>query len=148
MKRPSSGNVPRLQRSHELLHALLEDAAEMLAEPVDQENSHWMLPVIDRMLSSLQDEFWLKERETYLGEVLEQYPEWQPQVQRLLEDHRILEEQLRNLRDRLERQGSGSIMTEDWQQELRDWMQALSDHEHNETRLIQEAFVLETGEGE
>lgn len=148
MNRPVRRNAPQLKRVHELLHMMLAEAEEMLAEQPDRENTRWMLPVIDKMLSCLHDEFRLKERETYLSEVIEQYPEWQPQVQRLLEDHRILEGELRELRNRLEGQPDGAVMTDRWRQHLHDWMQALADHEHNEARLVQEAFVLDPGEGE
>ncbi len=143
-----SETLGRLHRVQQLLQLLLDDAAELLAEQSDEENDQWVAEIVDKMLANLREQFRVEEQGGYLVEVLEQYPEWHPQVQHLQQEHRLLEGQLGEITARMRRQRLSGRLSPECRRQLQDWITWYRQHQHRETALVQEAFVLEVGEGE
>lgn len=139
--------VEKLQRSSALLRLLIDDLRELLEEPPDRENARWMLVVLDKMLENLEQQFELEEQQGYLADVLEQFPSWHPHVEHLRQQHALLHQQLREVRDRLAADRRKTVVHE-MRRHLRDWIQAYEDHERRERDLIQEAFTVEPGAGD
>lgn len=142
-----SSTVERLKHSNDLLHLLMDDLRELLEEPPDTENAQWTLAVLDKMLDNLQQQFELEEQQGYMADVLAQFPSWHPHVEHLRQQHTLLHQQLREMRDRLAADRSGIVVRE-VRRHFDDWMQAYDEHEQRERKLIQEAFTIEPGAGE
>ena len=138
----------RLWPIQELLRVLLDDADEMLGEAADENQDRWLDAIVEKMLANLQEQFRIEETGGYLEDVLEQYPEWHPQVVHLQQEHRLLEEQLRDVSARIKRQLDTGAVNIECRRQLRDWIAWYRQHERRERALVQEAFVLEVGQGE
>lgn len=132
----------------ELEYLLLGDLRDMLEQPFEEENARWMLSVLDALLDTLPREFALKEDGGYLQEVIDEYPSWELQVSRLREQHDTLLATLRRLRMRVAWQAPFSVLARDVRRELKDWIEALTEHNRREKSLIQTAVNLEVGAGD
>lgn len=143
-----SDTIASLRRIQQLLELLLDEALDLLSEPSDDENDRWLGIVVDKVLRNLREQFEIEEQGGYMADVLEQYPEWHPQALHLQQEHELLVTQLRqiSMRMRLER-CTGSLSPE-CRRQLEDWIKWYRQHQRRETDLIQEAFVLEVGQGE
>ena len=84
----------------------------------------------------------------YLENVLEQYPTWHSQIQHLQQEHQLLGGQLRDIAERLRREAEAGGITRQCRRQLKDWIAWYRNHQHREIKLVQEAFVLEVGQGE
>jgi len=142
---PPTGPADQLIRCVQFLRLLRDDLKVLLQEPADPASADWISALVDKLLVDVKQEFALKERGEYLGDVLEQFPSWQPQVARLLEEHQSLTERLREIRDRIAQEAAtGGLSTESCQA-LREWIDADEGHEHRERDLVQEACTHEVG---
>lgn len=128
-----------------LEYILLGDLCDLLDEPADEQNCRWMLAVLDALLDTLPREFDLEEEDGYLSEVLEHYPSWEREVERLRREHESLFARLKTLRNTIVRQASFSRIARQVRRELRDWIDLLTEHHRRETRLLQKAMNLEVG---
>lgn len=126
----------------------IEEFCSRLEQPTERVDPQELLPVLDRMLDSLQQQFDLEEEAGYLEDVLEQYPNWYPQIRHLQQEHRLLHEQLRENRERVAQETSSSALSSEARRQLLDWMKTFEAHQQRENQLIQEAFRLEVGAGE
>ena len=140
--------VERLARHRDLLAVLIDELHDLLNEPDDPTNDRFLVEIVDQMLENLDRQFELEEQDGYLADVLEEYPNWHPQVKQLLEEHRMLHEHLRQIRDRLESQVRIRTAPTAIRRQLIDWIDAYRQHDRRETDLLQEAFTLEVGVGE
>jgi hypothetical protein len=138
----------RLDRYSTLEYILLGDLRDILEEPPDQEARRWLLSVLDALLDTLPREFDLKEVDGYLDVVLERFPSWSTQVERLHRDHDILFQKLHELRERVQKHAWFAPIADEVRRDLRDWMYKLIAHNRNETRLVQTAVNLEVGAGD
>lgn len=140
--------LERLRQIQDLLQLLLVDAEEMLAEQPDCENDRWLVAIVDRMLSNLREQFQIEEAGDYMAEVLEQYPAWHPQVIHLQQEHRLLEGQLQDITARMRQELGAGRLSAECRRQLGDWIVWYHEHQRREAALVQEAFVLEVGQGE
>lgn len=131
-----------------LEYILLGDLRDLLEERADDENRKWLLAVLDALLETLPMEFDLKEEDGYLAEVLEQFPSWFTQVERLHNDHEVLFYKLKELRGRIEHDDWLGPIAGEVKRDLRDWILNLISHNRRENRLLQTAMTLEVGCGD
>lgn len=137
-----------LHHVQQLLQLLLDDAGELLVEQPDEENDQWLSVIVDKVLANLREQFQIEEQGGYMVDVLEQYPEWHPQVVHLQQEHQLLERQLREITTRMRRERLTGLLSCECRRQLQDWITWYRQHQHRETALFQEAFVLEVGQGE
>jgi hypothetical protein len=131
-----------------LEYILLGDLRDLLEESADEENRKWLLAVLDALVDTLPREFNLEDEDGYMAEVLERYPNWSNQVERLHLDHDLLFLKLKELRGRIERNIWIAPIANEVRRDLRDWILTLVAHNRGETRLIQTAMNLEVGAGD
>ncbi len=131
-----------------LEYILLGDLRDLLEEPAGEETRKWLLAVLDALLETLPREFHLEDENGYMSEVLERYPSWSPQVERLHGDHDQLFLKLKELRGRIERNIWVAPIANEVRRDLRDWMLKLIAHHRSETRLVRTAMNLEVGAGD
>ena len=141
---------PRRDLAHyeTLEYLLLGDLRDVLEEPLDDETRRWLTEVVAALLQTLPREFELEEQGGYLSEVLEEYPNWAPQVESLRSEHAALFHQLQTLHQELTRGCPAEELTDDVRTGLRDWIFALQAHNRHESRLLQTAVNLVCGGGD
>ncbi len=144
----NSRDARLLEQYSSLEYILLGDLRDILEEPPDDESRKWLLAVLDTLLETLPREFDLEEEDGYLAEVLERYPSWSSQVERLYRDHELLFSKLKELRGRIERDIWVAPIANEVRRDLRDWILKLIAHHRSETRIIQTAMNLEVGTGD
>lgn len=137
-----------LEHYTSLEYILLGDLRDLLEEPADDESRKWLLAVLDALLETLPRQFDLEDEDGYMAEVLERYPNWSVQVERLHRDHDHLFLKLKELRGRIERDVWIAPLANEVRRELRDWILNLIAHHRSETRLMQTAMNLEVGTGD
>lgn len=139
----------RIQEYSDLEYLLLGDLRELLEQPLnDDEDRRWLVAVLDELLETLECEFCLEEDGGYMTDVLDIWPNWSGQVDRLFSEHETLCSQLKRLRYRLAEALPLKEVAESLRHQLRDWMTTLTAHHRHENRLIQEAFVFDVGTGD
>ena len=138
----------RLEDCAALEYILLGDLREILEESPDEENCRWLLVILDALLEAKQREFELQEDGGYLEDVLEQVPNWQPQVEQLRDEHHELFGNLRQLRERVGNRQSFDTVADTVRADLRDWMTLLQRHHRHTRRIVQSAFNFDIGVGD
>jgi hypothetical protein len=131
-----------------LEYILLGDLRDLLEESPDEENCRWLLVILDALLEAKQREFELQEDGGYLEDVLEQVPNWQPQVEQLRDEHRELFGNLRQLRERVGSRQTFDEVADTVRADLRDWMTLLHRHHRHTRRIVQSAFNFDIGVGD
>ena len=131
-----------------MLRLLTGQLADLLAEPAENATTLCVVELLDAMLDNLREQFRLEEEQDYLADVLQQYPNWHPEVEHLRQQHSLLHNQLRDIRRRVAAAGDRPTVRYQTRRQLRDWINTYNEHERRETQLIQDAFTLETGAGE
>lgn len=137
-----------LEDFNSLEYILLGDLRDLLEESPGAETRKWLIAVLDALLDTLPREFDLEEEDGYLSEVLERFPSWSTQVDRLHRDHERLFEKLKELRDRVGRNVWIAPIASEVRRELKDWMLSLIAHHRSETRILQTAMTLDVGVGD
>jgi hypothetical protein len=137
-----------LEQYTSLEYILLGDLRDILEEALDRESRRWLIAVLDALLETLPREFDLEETDGYMSEVLERYPNWSGQVDRLHRDHDLLFCKLKELRGRIDGDTWVAPFANEVRRDLRDWILKLIAHRRNETRLVQTAMNLEVGTGD
>lgn len=140
-----SGTCESLEDYSALEHILLGDLRDALEEPSTPQTARWLAAVLDALLETLPREMELREEGGYLAEVVEQFPNWSDQVDRLRAEHRELYGKLALLRAQLGQDKSYARTADDVREALRDWMHTIIAHHRHERRLVQTAFNLEVG---
>lgn len=149
MQPPRTPRGPhRLHDYAELEYLLLGDLRDILEEPLDDENSRWLLALLDALLDTLPREFALEERGGYLRAVTDEFPSWHPEVVRLREQHETLLDDLRRLRNRVAWQAPLAMLGRNVRRGLREWIETLATHNQDENALLQTAVNLEVGGGD
>lgn len=146
--RPQLADDFLLEDCAALEYILLGDLRDLLEEPPDEEHCRWLLVILDALLEAKQREFELQEEGGYLEEVLEQVPNWEPQVAQLHREHRELFGNLRQLRERVGSRISFDAMADSIRTDLRDWMTLLQRHHRHTRRIVQSAFNFDIGVGD
>lgn len=124
------------------LREILESRRPGLAE------RNWLLTILDALLESLPAQFSLKEQGGYMTEVLEAFPYWENEVERLRSEHTPLVETLSDLRERVATGSEYKQVAQIVRDDLADWMERLMKHNSTECRLYQTAINLEVGVGD
>lgn len=133
-----------------LEYILLGDLRDLLEEPSNVETCRWLIAVLDALLGtdSGDAEPDTDDADGYLTVVLEHYPSWYPQVDRLQREHRALYARLREFRERVAHEQSFNRIAGVLRRDLRDWMTSFTAHHRHENRLLQTAVNLEVGCGD
>jgi len=130
-----------------LEYILLGDLRDLMEQPLNNEIRRWLLAVLGALLDTLPNDS-SDGNEEYLGEVLEEYPNWSRQVDELHRQREQLFGQLEQFRNQvLQRRDLDQIALQ-LQCELREWMVTLTAHQRHEARLLQMAYTLEVGAGD
>lgn len=137
-----------LDQYSSLEYILLGDLRDVLEEPVDRESRRWLIAILDALLETLPREFDLEDADGYMSEVLERYPNWSAQVDRLHRDHDGLFSKLKELRGRIESDTWIAPIANEVRRDIREWILKLIAHNRNENRLVQTAMNLEVGTGD
>ncbi|MBI3861389.1 MAG: hypothetical protein HY290_05795 [Planctomycetia bacterium] len=131
-----------------LEYILLGDLRDVLEERPDRESRRWLIAVLDALLETLPREFDLEDADGYMSEVLERYPSWSTQVDRLHSEHDQLFAKLKELRGRVECDTWIAPIANEVRRDIREWTLKLIAHRRGETRLVQTAMNLEVGTGD
>jgi len=127
---------------------LLGDLRDVLEERPDAESRRWLIAVLDALLETLPREFDLEEVDGYMSEVLERYPSWTNQVERLHREHDTLFSKLKELRRRVECEAWATPFSTEVCRDIRDWTLMVIAHHRGEKRLMQTAMNFEVGCGD
>ena len=138
----------QLEQYSTLEYILLGDLRDLLEDSDDEVTCKWLLAVLEALLDTLPREFDLEEQDGYLLEVLENYPNWVEEVNRLRSQHGSLFNRLTELREQILRRTSYAAIADQLRRDLRDWMMTLIAHHRHENRLLQTALNLEVGVGD
>jgi len=132
--------------STNLVYLLLGDLREALGARLDETNNRrWTVAVVNQILVALNDEADVMQSEGYLSGVCEEWPNWSNQVEQLSDNHSLLRNQLRELRNTLEHAGPTRAQVQQINRQLREWMAEISAHQRHESRLLQMAYILDVG---
>ncbi len=131
-----------------LEYLLLGDLRDLLEEGVSEQNSRWIVVVLEGLLEALPNAFRIKMQGGYLEDVLLDHPNWEPHVFRLEVEYEDLCRQLEDLRDRILSGSSVTKVTDLLRLELMEWMNALQAYHRHERRIVQTAVNLEVGCGD
>ena len=127
-----------------LEHLLLDDLRELLWEPFDSENRRWTAAVVSCLLKVVAAEQRLQASDGYLSDVLDEFPWWIAQVERLEQNHQKLIRQLRRAQQRLRlpprRDADRGIRRELW-----SWLECFTRHRQRERELVQLSVNLDLG---
>jgi hypothetical protein len=127
---------------------LLGDLRDVLEERPDAESRRWLIAVLEALLETLPKEFDLEDEDGYMSEVLERYPGWINQVDRLHREHDLLFSKLKELRGRIDRDTWVAPFATEVCRDIREWSLKLIAHRRGEKRLVQTAMNLEVGCGD
>jgi hypothetical protein len=111
-------------RNSVLEYLLIGDLRDLLEEPADEETRHWLLAVLDQLLSLLPSEFEFEDRDGYLSDVCEENPNWAPKVDRLHQQREELYHALWRLRNRIADEENYDIIADEIKPQLRKWINA------------------------
>jgi hypothetical protein len=143
-----SRDVRLLEHYSSLEYILLGDLRDVLEEQPDAESRRWLIAVLDALLETLPREFDLEDADGYMIEVLERFPSWTSQVERLHRDHDLLFAKLKELRGRVDCDKWIAPIANEVCRDIRDWTLRLIAHRRSENRLLQTAINLEVGIGD
>ncbi len=137
-----------LERDAALEYLLLGDLVDLLDDPDGPETCRWVLMILDGLLRLLPREFHREEDGGYLQEVLDEYPNWDRQVQCLQSQHHAIHSRLAELRTQVAAFGTQDELSPRTRLELYEWIEQIEDHNRQETELLQTAINLEVGVGD
>jgi hypothetical protein len=144
---PRSINRPLVDMAA-LEYILLGDLRDLLEEEPNEQTSKWLVAILDTLIDTLPRELAIKSRNGYLEDVLEAYPNWEAEVQRLHAEYKLLCVRLEAFRDQLVSRTPYASIASQLREDLSEWMKALQNHHRQETRLLQTAVNLEVGGGD
>ncbi len=148
MKEFADRVIKELQNSNKLDASLLDQLRRLLEEQYDQIESEWLHGTLDALCAAVAHQFRQEEEGGYLNEVLEQFPTWERQVDELRTEHLQLQSDLAALRDAFQRPDSGNRISRELRDQIHEWFDRYSQHQHREADLILAAFTLDVGVGE
>lgn len=126
-------------------YLLLGDLRELLDEPATVETRHALRVFLDVLLDELPDRSRLKRNGEFLGEVLDEFPNWSGQVESLRCGEAADYSRLAELRETLRGNVSYAALADEIACDLREWMDSVSVHRGQERRLVQMAANREVG---
>ena len=129
-------------------YILLGDLRDLLEEPADETACKWLLAVLDALLQALPRDFQLHDEGGYFAEVIEVFPNWSVQVDRLLLERETLFSNLRQLRERITNEIPFIEIAQRVRLDLHGWMTSYVAFQRHERRLVQTAYNLDIGVGD
>ena len=144
----AEGVCSELARSSQLTQLLLDELKDLLQEPVDLEDTQWIESALDQLCQFVDEEFQLQEQGGYLNEVLDEFPNWDRQIEILKLEHVRLRNELTLLRARFSQPLSRKQIDRVVRQNFREWFREFSTHKRAENELILKAHTLDVGQGE
>ena len=129
-------------------YILLGDLRDLLEEPTDEMTCKWLLAVLGALLQTLPRDFELQDEGGYLAEVIEAFPNWSVQVDRLLQERETLFSNLRRLRERITQEIPFSEIAQKVRHDLHGWVTSFVAFQRHERRLVHTAFNLDVGVGD
>lgn len=136
------------QDNSALEYILLGDLSDLLDEPLNGDTRRWLLAVLNALLDTLPSDMNDSDDGEYLGEVLEEYPNWSRQVDELHEQREALFDELYIFRNQIQQRRDLHEIADRLRRELRQWMTMLAAHKRHEARIILMAYTMEVGAGD
>jgi hypothetical protein len=137
-----------LQRDAALEALLVGDLLDLLENPDGADVNQWLVAILDALLRILPREFRSEEAEGYLAVVLEEYPSWDRQVQQLREQHSLLFCELKELRNEADGHKRRNQIPLRCRRRVIEWVGLLTEHNRQESEMLQIAVNLEVGVGD
>jgi hypothetical protein len=144
----SAGTTERLQPAgidseDQLIWLLMGDVAEILDDGLDAENISWLGPVLDVLVETM---FRQEENDPgYLSEVLVEFPNWSPQVDRLRSERAALGRTLEDLQARIRWSLPVKMLATRLQVQVRNWLNRMQLHRCEERELVQAVWYNDIG---
>lgn len=134
-----------LEQCATLEYILLGDLRDLLDEPANDLACQWILAVLDALLETLPRDRELRAQGGYLSEVVEEFPNWTPLVDRLYQEKIELYAKLSDLRNRIAQRAPFASVLHEVRDDLRGWMTSFIAHHRHERRIVQSAFNIDVG---
>jgi hypothetical protein len=144
----SAGTTERLQPAgidseDQLIWLLMGDVAEILDDGLDAENITWLGPVLDVLVETMSRQ---KENDPgYLNDVLVEFPNWSPQVDRLRSERAALGRTLEDLQARICWSLPVNMLATRLQVQVRNWLNRMQLHRCEERELVQAVWYNDIG---
>jgi hypothetical protein len=124
---------------------LVEELRQLTEDEPTETTQAQLRAAVNELFSLLPVQFEFKSCDDYLGDVTDEYPNWDTQVRTLRVEQALLYEDLREIRDRLEEGDSAPSTSITLMPLIKDWVCRLQTHETEERRLSQIAANLDVG---
>jgi hypothetical protein len=136
-----------LAREHARLEEVLGQADEFLDRPPDDASAESLRPLLAHLEQSCRDHMRYEEAGGYLTPARKRFPHLNSRIDDLRDEHRILLDELDALAQATREGADIQQMQADVLPRLRQWLEKLRHHEHQENELIQETFGRDLGQG-
>ncbi len=146
MDHPTSARRFAQQTSQE--HRALEDRLRHLEHQAQQvqHTSGQLLQALEQLASFVRKHFEAEQRGGYFAQVVLHAPWLQGRVEELHAQHEQLLKQLENISSQVDQAVRHGLLP--LLEQLAQWTDQIIKHEHAENRLLQEAFLQDTAEGD
>lgn len=135
-----------IESEDQLIWLLMGDVAEILDDGLDAENISWLGPVLDVLVETMSRQ--LLNEPGYLNEVLVEFPNWSPQVDRLRSERSALGRTLEDLQARIRWSLPVDMLAARLQVQVRNWLNRMQLHRCEELELVQAVWYNDIGAGD
>lgn len=135
-----------IESEDQLIWLLMGDVAEILDDGLDAENISWLGPVLDVLVESMSRQ--QMNEPGYLNEVLVEFPNWSPQVDRLRSERSTLGRTLEDLQSRIRWSLPVDMLATRLQVQVRNWLNRMQLHRCQERELVQAVWYNDIGVGD
>lgn len=135
----------RLTHCRELEYILLGDLRDLLEEDTSAETVRWLTAVLDALLTTLPQDFELHSQQGYMQCILDEFPDWEPIVDRLESQYFELYHRLKMFRGQLHLGCDFTAIADVLRSDLTSWIGAFTVHQRHAQRLLLIAAHAETG---
>ncbi len=132
-----------IQQQHQRLHSLLEAIESRFRH--ERKASRNLVSLLNALAVHLQMHFELEESDGYLSHLVQLSPGLSAAVERLLREHTELEKEVNDLVARAREVFATNHDAADLAAHFSTFHRKLSAHDHEENKLIQEAYNLDLG---
>jgi hypothetical protein len=126
-------------------YLLLGDLRELLLEPESDHTRRALLVFLDFLLDELPDRSRPEQGAEFLGEVLDEFPNWAGQVEALRCGEAADYARLAELRDALRWNGPSAALAGEIARDLAAWLESVAAHAREEQSLVQMAVNRDVG---
>lgn len=132
-----------IESEDQLIWLLMGDVAEILDDGLDEENISWLGPVLDVLMETLARQ--KRNEPGYLTDVLVEFPNWSPQVDRLRSERSALDRSLEDLQARIRWSLPVDMLAFRLQVQVRNWLNRMQLHRCEERELVQAVWYNDIG---